>query len=98
MIVGIERRKENRTASFALHPNTLAQQIVEALLEMPGISAADCRAPIHKEAWTWCLKVAGGSLRILHFCPENKMREVAIRQNPKQWGWEARSRRGFSKK
>ena len=45
-IVGMDRRKENRTASLMSHPNILAQEIVDALLEMPGISAADCRVPI----------------------------------------------------
>ena len=38
--VGIAKRKENWTASCDVHPNTLAQEIVEALLEMPGIRAA----------------------------------------------------------
>lgn len=41
IIVGIDKRNENRTASFGLQPSIRAQEIVDALLEIPGMSAAD---------------------------------------------------------
>ena len=39
IIVGMESRKENRIARLASHPKIRAQLIVEALREIPGISA-----------------------------------------------------------
>src|SRR5579883_366238 len=45
-IVGMAKRKENRTASSAFQPRIRAQDIVEALREIPGMSAADCKTPM----------------------------------------------------
>jgi len=44
--VGIAKRKENRTASLLFQPRNRAQEIVDALLEIPGIRAAACIEPM----------------------------------------------------
>ena len=46
MIVGIESKNENFTASDGDHPKTFAHEMVDALLDIPGINAADCINPI----------------------------------------------------
>ena len=50
-IVGMERRKENRTASFASHPRMRADPMVAADLEIPGIRARACIDPIQKASF-----------------------------------------------
>jgi hypothetical protein len=49
-MAGIERRKENLTASLADHPRALAVAMVDPLREMPGIKAMACIVPIKKKS------------------------------------------------
>lgn len=83
-IVGMERRKENLTASLTSQPNTRAQEMVEALLEMPGIRAADCRVPIMSTSRTFPINPLFFDLAIQKDCPASKIPPVPIRQNPKK--------------
>ena len=69
MIVGIDSRNEKRTASRDAHPKIFAQEIVDALREIPGIKAADCIAPIHSASRADCFPAASSFLRIFHFWP-----------------------------
>ena len=87
MIVGIESRKEKRTASLASQPSTWAQEIVEALREIPGMRAADCIVPIQSTSLTFCFHGLTFSLRVMRsLLPRNKIAAVSNRQGPKNCG------------
>jgi hypothetical protein len=83
-MVGIERRKENLTASLAFHPRILAQEIVEALLEIPGIKAVDCIVPIMSTSLIFPINPSFFDLAIQKDCPASKIAPVPIKQNPKR--------------
>lgn len=93
MIVGIASKNENRTASFGSHPNMLAHDIVDALLEIPGIKAADCIVPINKAS-----RIGRPVVLIRTFWPNIKIAPVTIKQIPKYCGSERILRKGARRK
>ena len=46
IIVGIDINIESLAESFRENPNTLAPEIVEPALDVPGINASACQNPI----------------------------------------------------
>lgn len=98
IIVGIESKNENLTALAGSHPNMRAQEIVEALREMPGMRAVDCIVPIHSASLIARFIESFFSRRSRKVVPRNKMPDVAIKHMPRYSGREQKSRSGFSRK
>ena len=57
MIVGIDINIESLAESFRENPNSLAPEIVEPALDVPGINASACQNPIITAAFTVQLSV-----------------------------------------
>ena len=91
--VGMERRKEKRTAWVASHPKAVAHEMVDALREIPGMRAVACIAPIQSTSHRAFLLPG-----MRHLLPTKRMPAVTIMQRPKNSGAEAHARKGFSKK
>lgn len=75
-MVGMAKRKENRTASCAFHPRNLAQTIVEALLETPGIREVACIVPMYRASRALLCHVILAICLILRVSPRKRRREV----------------------
>ncbi len=75
-IVGIDSKKEKRTASCAFQPRMRAHEIVEALREIPGIRAVDCRRPIQTASLALLFQAIDACLWMRRCSPANKRRDV----------------------